>query len=370
MLTKSVRVKAVIFVVISALGVGYTAYRYAGLAPLFGAGGYRVTVQFADSGGIFPNASVAYRGVTVGTVKELRVTDDGTAAELRINDDAPPIPTDTTAVVTNRSVIGEQYVDLRPSHGRAPYLADGSVIPTRRTKVPLRIESVLLNVDDLLDSVPTDSLQTVIDELGTATRGTGDTIESIIDDSDALLTTATENLPQTKDLISQTRKALRTQIDETDNIRTFSAGLRDLGSQLKRSDADLRLIMTDGPAAAEEVTALVRESGPGLSGLLPNLLTTSDILVRRTDGLEQILVSYPVLMGFSPTVVPGDGTAHLGLILNAFDPPPCVRGYEGTKRRPGSDTRTQPYDPEAYCAERPGSPTSVRGAQNAPYGGK
>lgn len=370
MLTKSARVKAMIFVVISVLGVGYTAYRYAGLASLFGAGGYRVTVQFADSGGLFPNASVAYRGVTVGTVNELRVTDYGTAAELRINDDAPPIPVDTTAVVTNRSVIGEQYVDLRPGHHRAPHLRDGSVIPTRRTKVPLRIESVLLNVDDLLDSVPTDSLRTVIDELGTATQGTGDTIESIIDDSDALLSTATENLPQTKDLISQTRQALRTQIDQADNIRTFAAGLRDLGGQLKRSDADLRLIMSDGRAAADQVSALVQESGPGLSVLVANLLTTSDVLVRRIDGLEQILVSYPVLTSLGPTVVPGDGTGHLGLILNAFDPPPCTKGYEGTKLRPGSKTRTQPYNAEAYCAEPPGSPIAVRGAQNAPYGGR
>lgn len=370
MLTKSVRVKAVVFVVIAVLGVGYTAYRYAGFERLFGAGGYRVTVQLADSGGIFPHASVAYRGITVGTVEQLRVTDYGTAAELRIKESAPPIPADATAVVTNRSVIGEQYIDLRPADTREPYLQDGSMIAMSRTKVPLRIESVLLNVDKLLDSVPTDSLRTVIDELGTATRGRGETIRFIVDDTNAFLTTATENLPVTKNLIAQSRQALRTQIDEADHLRTFATGLRELGGQLKRSDPDLRRILSRGSGAADEVRGLVRESGAGLSELVANLLTTSNILVRRTDGLEQILVGYPVLMGATQTAVPGDGTGHLGMIFNAFDPPPCTKGYEGTKLRPGSDTSTQPLNPDAYCAEPLGSPTSVRGSQNAPYGGK
>jgi phospholipid/cholesterol/gamma-HCH transport system substrate-binding protein len=370
MLSRSVRVKAVIFLVISVLGVSYTAYRYAGLERLFGAAGYRVTIQLADSGGIFPNAAVTYRGVTVGTVEKLRLTSVGTAAELRINEDAPPIPAGAEAVVTNRSVIGEQYVDLRPTHSGGPYLEDGSVIARSKTAVPPRIESVLLNLDQLLDSVPRDALRTVIDELGTATHGSGATIRAIIDDSSALLRAAADNLPATKDLIAQSRAALQTQIDEADNIRTFAAGLRDLGSQLKRSDPDLRRLITDGHGAARQLGAFINESGPGLSVLVANLLTTSNVVVRRTDGLEQILVGYPVLMGISPTVLPGDGTAHLGMIFNAFDPPPCTKGYEGTKLRPGSDTNTQPYNAEVYCAEPPGSPISVRGAQNAPQGGR
>lgn len=90
--------------------------------------------------------------------------------------------------------------------------------------------------------------------------------------------------------------------------------------------------------------------------LAGNLLTTTNLVTGNLAGIEQILVSYPVLMGLGPTVVPGDVTAHLGLILNAFDPPPCTRGYESTRLRPGTVTTTQPYDPNAYCAEPPGSP--------------
>lgn len=370
MLTRRVRIQVAVFVVIAVLGITYTGFRYAGLGHLVGADGYRVTVELAEPGGIFPNAAVAYRGVTVGAVRELRLTDDGIAVDLHIDEGAPPIPEAAKAVITTRSAIGEQYVDLRPDRDTEPYLREGSVIAQRDTAIPLPVETVLLNLNRLVESVPNDSLRTVVEELGTATRGTGPVLRSIIESTDAFVRTADGHLPATLDLIEKSRTALRTQIDQADNLHTFAGGLRGLAGQLKKSDPDLRRILATGPATFAELDGVVRDSGPGLSRLLANLASTTTLVGERLDGVEQVLVGYPVLLGWMPTVLPGDGTAHLGLILNAFDPLPCTRGYEGIKLRPGSDTTTQPYDPNVHCAEPPGSSTSVRGAQNAPGGGR
>lgn len=368
MLTRRVRVQVAVFVIISVLGVAYAAIRYVGLGGLVGLDGYQVTVNLPYTGGIYPDAAVAYRGVSVGTVEDMRVTAGGTAVDLRIDETAPPIPADARAAITNRSVIGEQYVDLRPDSADGPYLREGSVIAASRTSTPPPIHRVLVDLDRTLTSVPLDSLRTVVDELGTATRGTGPALASTIESSNALLDTAIKHLPATTDLISQSRAVLRTQLDQADNIRSFARDLRGLAGQLRKSDPDLREILATGPGAASELDQLIRSAGPGLSALTANLLTTSDIVVRRLDGVEQILVSYPHLVGIAPTVVPGDGTAHLGFVTNSFDPMPCTKGYEGTKLRPGSATTTQPYNADAHCAEPPGSPTSVRGAQNAPHG--
>lgn len=370
MLTRGVLIQVALFVVIAVVGVTYTGFRYAGLGHLVGLDGYRVTVELAEPGGIFPDAAVAYRGVTVGTVRELRLTDTGIAVDLQIAEDAPPIPAASKAVITTRSAIGEQFVDLRPDRDDAPYLEDGSVIKRRDTSVPLPVETVLLNLNRLIADVPQESLRTVVDELGTATRGTGPTLRTLLESTDAFLRTADEHLPATRDLIEQSRTALRTQVDQADNLRTFAGGLRDLAGQLKKSDPHLRAILTTGPAAFAELDGLLGDTAPGLSRLFANLVSTTTLLDDNRDGIEQILTSYPVLLGLAPTVVPGDGTAHLGLILNVFDPMPCTRGYEGTTLRPGSDTSTQPYNRHAYCAEPPGSPTAVRGAQNAPGGGR
>jgi phospholipid/cholesterol/gamma-HCH transport system substrate-binding protein len=52
-----------------------------------------------------------------------------------------------------------------------------------------------------------------------------------------------------------------------------------------------------------------------------------------------------------------------------FDPYACVRGYQGTIRRSGTDTTPIPANRDAFCAEPPGSSTDVRGAQNVPRAG-
>lgn len=97
------------------------------------------------------------------------------------------------------------------------------------------------------------------------------------------------------------------------------------------------------------------------------MLTTAKITTSRTDAIEQLLVACPVIGAFTESVTSnGEG---LGFVFDLFNPPSCTKGYESTNQRPASDTRPAPPNTEAYCAEPPGSPISVRGAQNAPFAG-
>ena len=72
----STKIQLLAFVVISLLGMSYVGFNYVGLgAQLFGPGGCTVSANFPDSGGIFSNAEVTYRGVTVGKVGQLHLQD-------------------------------------------------------------------------------------------------------------------------------------------------------------------------------------------------------------------------------------------------------------------------------------------------------
>ena len=369
MITGKMRVQLALFLAIAAVGVTYVGADYAGLDRLFGTGGYRVTVELADSGGIFENSEVAYRGVAVGRVEELRVTATGVAVELHIDDSAPRIPAGARAVIANRSAIGEQYVDLRPDDDAAPYLVEGSTIPLARSSLPPRAEDVLTNMDRLVTSVPVESLRTVVDELGTGFAGTGPELQRLLDGAGALTETATEHLPETAGLLGDARTVLATQEDQSADVLAFSRGLRGIAEQLKESDPDLRRVIASAPRVGGEVQELLRTSGSDLSVVVANLLTVSQITVTRTDAIAELLVAFPVINAFTPGTAPDD-RGHLGLVLNFFDPLSCSRGYEGTVQRPADATEDIPANSDVRCAEPAGSPTSVRGSQNAPSGGK
>jgi phospholipid/cholesterol/gamma-HCH transport system substrate-binding protein len=369
MLLRGTKIRLFLFAMIAVVGIVYVGGTYAGLDRLFGARGYRVTVQLADSGGIFPNAEVTYRGVTVGRVERLLLSDDGVDVVLDIDDDGLAIPADTAAVVANRSAVGEQYVDLQPPHDRGPYLADGSVVPRSRTKTPSGPDVLLSNLDSLVASVPQDSLRTTVDELFLAFQNSGPALRVLLDSAGALTTTATAHLPQTTSLLANGRIVLDTQADQSQQILDYSTNLRLIAEQLKTSNPDLRRLINVTPTVAVQVNDLLRDSGQDLGIIIANLLTTMQVTSTRTAGIEELLVAFPMITATAPSANP-DGTGHLGLVLTFNDPFSCTKGYEGTHQRGANETTDVPPNDQAYCAEPPGSPIGVRGSQNAPYGGK
>lgn len=369
MLLRKTKLQLVAFAVISVVAIVYALIRFAGLGQVFGNDGYTVKLELKESGGIFQNAEVTYRGFNIGRVGELRLTKTGLEADLNIDPDAPPVPSDLQAVVANRSAVGEQFVDLRPKSENGPYLRAGSVIPAERTKTPVPTERLIGDLDSLAASVPTDSLRTVVDESYNAFNGTGGDLQRLLDTARSFTTTAQEYLPQTVQLLEKGGQVLDTQNDMSSSMKSFSEDLSKLTGQLEASDGDIRRLIGITPQVANQISEVLAESGPGLGALTANLLTTSNLLVTRLDGIEQGLVTYPVLAAGANTVGK-DGTAHLGLALNLFNPPSCTKGYIGyDKYREGSDTTPRAPKENAYCAEPKGSPINVRGSQNAPYNG-
>jgi phospholipid/cholesterol/gamma-HCH transport system substrate-binding protein len=370
MLVRRTRIQLIAFLVISVVAIVYALIRFAGLGQVFGQDGYTVKLELNQSGGIFTGAEVTYRGFNIGRVGPLRLTATGLEADLNIDPDTPDVPADLQAVVADRSAVGEQFVDLRPASEAGPFLKAGSVIPADKTKTPIATEQVVSDLDGLAESVPTDALRTVVDESYNAFNGTGDDLQVLLDTLRDFTKSAQENLPQTVQLLDAGGKVLDTQNAEASNMADFSKNLKELSATLKSSDGDLRKLIEAAPPAAQSINQLISDTGPGLGELFANLLTTSNLLLTRQDGIEQVLVTYPTLPIGAYTVAPGDGTAHLGLALNLFDPPPCTKGYQDPSQyRTGSDTTTRTPDWNAYCAEPTGSPIDVRGSQNAPYNG-
>jgi phospholipid/cholesterol/gamma-HCH transport system substrate-binding protein len=303
--------------------------------------------------------------VPVGRVGSLRLADaSGVSVALEIEDEAR-IPADTLAVVANRSAVGEQYVDLQPRGSAGPFLRDGSVIGRGDTRVPLPTTDLVLSLDRLVNSVGKDDLRITVDELGKAFAGTGPHLSRLVDSGNNLVESAYASLPETTSLIEDSRTVLATQADKGSAIKSFSRDLAALTAELKSSDGDLRRLIGSAAPAAQEVNSLLKANETHLPVLLGNLISGGQVTVARLPGVEQALVTFPVVVAGSSTVIPGDGTTHFGMVTGADDPPPCRQGY-GTQRRDPADTSERPANTNARCTEPRGSATSVRGAQNAP----
>ncbi|GAA6524280.1 MlaD family protein [Intrasporangium sp. DVR] len=366
MITRAVRVRLAAFLLLSLGLVSVLSASYVGLTDKVLGGTYVVSADLADSGGIFVGAEVTYRGVTVGSVESLRLAGDGVVVDARL-DRGTKVPKDTRAVVENRSAVGEQYLDLQPRTDGGPLLASGDVIPRTSTETPLRIDRLLTHVNRTVTSVPQDALVTTVDELAAAFRGGGADLQRLMDSGNRLTRAAAGALPETVRLVDDGRIVLRTQVGSAHDLRTTVTGFADVADALRLADPDLRVVLDRGALAAGELDNLIQENRQNLAALIANFITIGNVTTARLDGIEQILVTYPYVVEGGFTVVPGDGTAHFGLVLNADDPPACDVGYEGTRKvEPHRTADLPPPNLDAHCAAPRGSGINVRGAQNAP----
>jgi phospholipid/cholesterol/gamma-HCH transport system substrate-binding protein len=296
MISRLTKIQLVIFAIVTVLGGAFVGGRYAQVDRLVIDRSFPVTAQFSDSGGIFAGAQVTYRGIPVGKVGKLKFKDNGVQATLNLEKSAPKIPSDVLAVVADKSAIGEQFVDLQPRSNSGPYLAKNSAITEKNTRIPVDTKTLLVDVNDLVSSVNTDSLRTVVNELGQAFEGTGKDLSTILDTSSEFIQTADQNIDVTRSLIHNSTSVLQTQIDKEGEISTFAKNLALLSDTLVDSDPDLRRLFDKGSDSARTLREVVDENQVNLGNAVRDLVTANKPLKQNVLGLQAIFILYPYLV--------------------------------------------------------------------------
>jgi phospholipid/cholesterol/gamma-HCH transport system substrate-binding protein len=367
MIQRTVKFQLLAFALISLLGIFYVGINYVGFHFL-SAGPYKVTLVLPESGGIFPNAEVTERGVTVGRVGSMALRNGNVEVVLQI-EHKWKIPADVHATVANLSAVGEQYVDLEPQTAGKPFLKAGSVISAENATVPLDDATLLLDLDKLLNSVDRDHLSTVIRELGAGFNELGPSLQALIDNGNALTAAAIRSLPQQLQLIDDGKTVLDTQNDVAAELKSWVHSLASFSDQLRVSDPALRGVLDAGVGASKQLAALLRANQSVLPTLLGNLVTVNQIQAVRLPYVRATLELFPSLTAGGFYVTPGDGTAHFGQVNDTSGP--CTTGYSSTKLRGNNDDGSTPSDwggpanLNAYCHGK-GITTDYRGSRLVP----
>lgn len=369
MITRRTKVQLLAFAIITLLGVTFVGARYAQLDRLIVDQSYTVVAHYPASGGIFAGGEVTYRGVRIGKVSELELTPDGVDVHLEIDKEWDEIPTDTRALVGNRSALGEQYVELQPNvdaEGDGPFLEDGSEITD--VAIPIATEKLLGDLATTVASVDQEALRTTVDELGTAFAGTGEDLQRIIDTGNSFIQTANENFDITTALIRDSNTVLQTQVDSASSLRTFANQLSIFSGAMVGADKDLRRVIDSGSFTANQLRTFLEQNEAEVSDLLRNVILTGRVTVANIDGFRTLLIAYPILLEGSFTVIDKNPTTnlyetHVGLILSTTTP--CHAGYESTDTRPPQDVEDRRLNQDAKCTEPP-TKSNPRGYQNLP----
>jgi phospholipid/cholesterol/gamma-HCH transport system substrate-binding protein len=110
--------------------------------------GYRFTAVFPRTLALAEQSDVRISGVNVGHVIVLHHDRDGfTHATVEIAGKYAPIPSNMRALLRQKTLLGETFVELEPQGPRAKPLPDNGVLPIGRVEPSVTLDDILATLD-------------------------------------------------------------------------------------------------------------------------------------------------------------------------------------------------------------------------------
>jgi virulence factor Mce-like protein len=106
---------------------------------------YELKVNFPEATTLAQVADVRISGVKVGTVtqKELNKRARATKVTLEIDPKFAPIAKDAKAILRQKTLLGETYVELTPGHKKLGTLKDGALLANRQVEPTVELDEIL-----------------------------------------------------------------------------------------------------------------------------------------------------------------------------------------------------------------------------------
>jgi len=316
-----------------------------------------VGVTLPRSGGLYKGSEVTYRGVRVGRVTELNLTDQGVRATVRL-DSSAQVPTDARPKVRSLSPVGEQYVDFQPGSRGGPFLANGDVVRGSAEDLPTALATTAINLDKLIKQIDPATVRLVLTETAEGLKGTEDDLQQVLVQGLELLDEFNAKWPTTKRLINNGDELLRLGADLVPDFNSITDDAETFTTWLRKIDPVLVDMLEDSPGQIEELRRLVRDADDVLDTYLDPYITLADLNAAREPHLRALLRNYPRGFRALSGAVRG-GAVHLDAFFEYFE----YCGYHQTEHPP-RDTTRYPFQDDGHCPKS--SPQSQRGAQWAP----
>ncbi len=147
----TVELTAGLFMLLGLAALLFLAFEATDVGSYSAGKAYQVKARFTNIGDLKPRAPVAMAGVTIGDVKSITLDPDTYEAEVVLNIDAKysELPTDTSAGIYTKGILGDKYIELEPG-GSPDMLQDGDQLFITNSAVILEklVSKYLFNSED------------------------------------------------------------------------------------------------------------------------------------------------------------------------------------------------------------------------------
>jgi phospholipid/cholesterol/gamma-HCH transport system substrate-binding protein len=341
MITRAPRRTALLFSLAFALSCVLLAVfvwtQFEGTVP-FAPQGYRLTAHFTEVGLLEPGADVRISGVSVGRVEAVANRGLDSLVTLQISPQYAPVPSDTRAILRQKTLLGEAYIELSTGDRAAPKLPDGGALPRSQVAPTQQLDQVM---ESFGPSAQHDLTQ-FLSGSAAAVAGQEPALNAAIGNLDpassnfgAIMSTLSRQQGDVQNLIrssavvlgtlGQRSAALQTLIGAGDQVLSATAernseltatvnalppflarlrsSLRGLGTTLALAKPSLDALRPAIPLARPALSELVTLTGPAIRLLheAPTLLHDAIVALPAITSLDRAL--HPAFNALLPAVL-------------------------------------------------------------------
>jgi phospholipid/cholesterol/gamma-HCH transport system substrate-binding protein len=257
--------------------------QFGGTIP-FSAQGYRIHALFKETGLLVPNADVRISGVNVGKVTDVQARGVSSYVTMNIEHQYAPTPVDARAILRQKTLLGEAYVELSAGNGAGPKFKDGGTIPATHVEDTQALDQVLGSFNKQTQQ----NFQALLNGTGIALAGRGQDLGDAIGNLDPTFT----ELSAVVGVLNQQQADLQRLINSSATVLT-TVGDRsaDVQSLVRAGDQ----VFSTTALRNTELTATVNALPPFLRELRTTLGTLNTTLGIAKPSLAALRPVAPLL---------------------------------------------------------------------------
>jgi phospholipid/cholesterol/gamma-HCH transport system substrate-binding protein len=243
--------------------------------------GYRLQASFAEAAQLSTEADVRISGVTVGRVKTIepdRRTGRSTVV-IELESRYAPLPSDARAILRQKTLLGETYVELTPGSARAPPVPEGGTLAETHVAPTVQLDEIYRTFDADTRAAFQTWMQEQAKAIGPHGRDVNDALGNlapfaedaaelvdILNRQQGAVTRLISNTGVVFEALTERGTQLRSLIESSNRVFQATAA-RD--EQLKQAFVALPTFERESSLAIERLSEFSRDTDPLVTQLRP-----------------------------------------------------------------------------------------------------
>lgn len=273
------------------IAIGLVIVLMGGLLLLRTAGfGYRhYTAQFLQAAALHTGNIVTIAGIPSGEVTSMKLAGDHVDVGLRVRDDIK-LGAETKAIMKITTILGSQYVELRPGPNGA---LERGIINLAHTEVPYDLQDTLSDITTTFDQTDTRQIAASIGIVGKQLESLPPIIPQAMNDLDRLSTIVATRRTQIGSLLSNARIVSTTLRQQQSSVGSLIHQGQDLIGEFVARRAAFHALIQSTTKLIKFLSKVVVNDQASVEGLLKDLNHLLGLLAKHDDLVRNILQIAP-----------------------------------------------------------------------------